>query len=294
MARPTRRRRPLPNRQILKTTKACGHLAHSDLQGCEVDHGSVALISFFVAGGDPSECFEAAEEVLDKVPPAIGVEVAIDLLLSVRFGRDHRYRASFAQLSPQPVNIEGLVPKEHIEFDVLDQRFHSDQVMGLTWNQNKARQVSQRIYQRHDLRGQTAARPSDRLTMSPPLAPVPCWWTRTIVPSIMAYSKSRSPDNRSNRRSKTPFSAHLRKRRKLEFQLPKLAGKSRHGAPVPAIHKTASRNLRLSAADRPRSPTLPGSKGRTRSHCSSLNPCRSKMASPSPVLNPIHAKKGIP
>jgi hypothetical protein len=76
--------------------------------------------------------------------------------------------------------------------------------------------------------------------------------------------------------------------------LPKLSGKSLHGAPVPAIHKTASRNLRLSAAERPRSPTLPGSTGRTRSHCSSLNPCRSKMALPSPVLNPIRAEKGIP
>jgi hypothetical protein len=175
--------------------------------------------------------------------PAVGVEVAVDLLLPVRFGRDHRYRASFVHFGSQPVGVESLVPEEHIEFDVLDQRFHPDEVVALARQQNETNQVSQCIYQRDDLRGQSTAGPSDRLTMSPPLAPVRCWWTRTIVPSIMAYSKSGSPDNRSKRRSKTPFTAHRRKRRKFEFQLPKLSGKSRHGAPVAAIHKTASRNL---------------------------------------------------
>jgi hypothetical protein len=100
--------------------KACGHLSHGDLQSCKVDHSSVALIGFLVSGGDPPECFEAAEEVLDEVPPAISVKVAFDLLLSVRFGRDHRYSASFVQLGSQPVCVESLVSKEHIEFDVLD------------------------------------------------------------------------------------------------------------------------------------------------------------------------------
>src|SRR5271166_1469867 len=27
------------------------------------------------------------------------------------------------------------------------------------------------------------------------MAPAPCWWTRTIVPSMLAYSKSGSPEN---------------------------------------------------------------------------------------------------
>src|SRR5215203_3337172 len=47
-----------------------------------------------------------------------------------------------------------------------------------------------RIHQGHDFGGQAATRASDGLTTSPPLAPVPCWWTRMIVPSISAYSKS--------------------------------------------------------------------------------------------------------
>ena len=274
--------------------KACGHLSYGNLQRRDIDHGSVALVSFLIAGGDAPECFELAEEVFHEVSPAVGVEVAVDLLLPVRFGRDYRYRASCVEFSSQPVGVERLVSKEPIEFDILDERFNSNEIVALARQENETNQVSQCIDQRDDLCGQSAARTSDRLTMSPPLAPVPCWWTRTIVPSIMAYSKSGSPDNCSNKRSKTPFTAHLRNRRKLEFQLPKVAGKSRHGAPVPASHKTASRNLRLSAAERPLSPTLPGSNGLTRSHCSSLNPCRSNLALPSPVLNPILPKKGIP
>ncbi len=75
--------------------KACGHLAHCDFQCREVDHGAIALVCFLVSCSDTPECFQAAEEVLDQVPPAIGMEVAIDLLFPVRFGRDHHYGASF-------------------------------------------------------------------------------------------------------------------------------------------------------------------------------------------------------
>jgi hypothetical protein len=36
------------------------------------------------------------------------------------------------------------------------------------------------------------SRAPDGLILSPPFAPVPCWWTRTMVPSIRAYSKCNS------------------------------------------------------------------------------------------------------
>ena len=59
---------------------------------------------------------------------------------------------------------------------------------------------------------QAAARPADGLALSPPFAPVPCWWTRTMAPSTMAYSKSGSPDRRSNTRSNTALAAQRRTR----------------------------------------------------------------------------------
>ena len=97
------------------------------------------------------------KKFFDEVPPAIRVEVAVDLLLPARFGRDHRYRASLAKFGTQPVSVKRLISKEHAEFHVVDKRFHSNEIMALTRQQNKSCQVSKRIHQRYDLGGQTAA-----------------------------------------------------------------------------------------------------------------------------------------
>lgn len=101
-----------------------------------------------------------------------------------------------------------------------------------------------------------------------------------MVPSMSTYSKSASTGKTLNTRSKTPFLAHLRKRWKTEFHNPNSSSKSRHGAPVRAIHRTASRNSRLSVADRPGSPSLPGSSDATRAHCESLRILRTMRPSP--------------
>lgn len=42
--------------------------------------------------------------------------------------------------------------------------------------------------------------------LSPTFAPAECWWARTIVESIITYSKSGSPDSARNIRSQTPVS----------------------------------------------------------------------------------------
>jgi hypothetical protein len=176
----------------------------------------------------------------------------------------------------------------------LDKRLDADAVMPLTGQENEAGQIAQRVDQGHDLGRQAAARSADGLILRPPFAPVPCWWTRTIVPSMMAYSKSGSPDKLLKILSNTPFIAHLRKRLKTEFQCPNAACRSRHGDPVRATQSIASKNSRLSAPVRPGSPGLPGSSGATRSHCSSLKTLRSKAGLRFPTLNPISRPSGIP
>jgi hypothetical protein len=75
---------------------------------------------------------------------------------------------------------------------------------------------------------------------------------------------------------KTPFLDQRRKRRNALFQHPKQTGKSRQGAPVRTIHKTASTNSRLLAAVRPGSLFLPGKIGAIFSNWASLNRNRSK------------------
>src|SRR3954470_19613662 len=110
----------------------------------------------------------------------------------------------------------------------------------------------------------------------PPRAPVPCWCTRTIVPSTITASKSASADKASKILPKTPSRLHRRNLRKTEFHFPKDSGRSRHGAPTRTIQRTASRKSRLSAADLPGSPALPGTCGAIRSHWSSRRTIRSK------------------
>src|SRR5260370_32587412 len=182
-----------------------------------------------------------------------------------------------------PFVVEALVADQRTDGEAMEQRLRADTVMTLSRQEDATCKVAQRIDQRHDLGRPPAAGASDGLILSPPFAPVPCWWTRMMVPSIRAYSKSGSPDKASKSRLKTPFKAHRRKRLNVEFQFPKISGRSRQGPPTRAIHKTASRNRRLSAPDRPGSPTLPGRCGAARSHCSSLKIRRFKASS---ILEP--------
>src|SRR6266566_6868749 len=115
-----------------------------------------------------------------------------------------------------------------------------------------------------------------------------------IVPSIIAYSKSGSPDSTLKIFSKTPLSAQRRNRFQTENHLPKYAGRSRQGEPVRAIHKTPSRNRRLSSPERPGSPFFPGTSGAIRPHCSSFNIRRIKADLHFSALNPIPTSVGIP
>src|SRR6476469_788650 len=196
-----------------------------------MDHGGEAFVGFLITRGDASEGLELTEEVFDQMAPAVHMEVAGDGLLAVCLGRDDRLRTAIVQLGAQPVDIEGLVGQERQDLDILDERLDADAVMTLTGQENEAGQIAERVDQGHDLARQAAARSADGLISSPPFAPVPCWWTRTIVPSMMAYSKSGSPDKLLKILSNTPFIAHLRKRLKTEFQCPNASCRSRHGDP---------------------------------------------------------------
>src|SRR3712207_455540 len=252
-----------------------------------MDHSREARVGFVVARRNPSEALQLAKEVLDQVTPAVHGKIALDAPPAARLGRNHRNRAPVIQLGSQPIIVKRLVGDQRRDLGLTKQRRNRDAVVPLTRHKDKAHQIAKRVHQRHDLARQTATRAADRLILSPPFAPVPCWWTRTIVASMIAYSKSGSSERCLKTSSKTPFRAHRRKRLKTEFQLPNLSWRSRQGAPVRAIHSTASRKSRLLSPERPGSPTLPGSRGATRCHCSSLRTLRSKAGLRFPALKPI-------
>jgi len=82
----------------------------------------------------------------------------------------HSRSASCQQPGPcsSPKTVESLVGQEHVEFDVLDQGRYADEVVPLPRQENEAGEIAERIDQRDNLGCQAAARPADRLTMSPP------------------------------------------------------------------------------------------------------------------------------
>src|ERR1700744_4344701 len=130
--------------------------------------------------------------------PFIHFEIARDRVRAVGLGGNNGDGASLGELGAQSIVVEGLVGEQCAERDIADQWVDSHAVMPLPRQENEARQIAERIDEREYLSRQPSTRSADRLILSPPFAPVPCWWTRTIVPSIMAYSKSGSPDNAWN------------------------------------------------------------------------------------------------
>src|SRR3954462_6078152 len=84
-----------------------------------------------------------------------------------------------------------------------------------------------------DFGAQPSARASDGLILTPFLrAPALCWWARTMVESIIAYSLSASSDRWLKTLSQTPLFAHRLKRVWIVSGSPNRSGKSRHGMPA--------------------------------------------------------------
>ena len=92
----------------------------------------------------------------------------------------------------------------------------------------------------------------------PPLAPAAWGWTLQWLASIISHSSSGSSIRMSSSFSQIPASRHRIKRRCVLLHPPRSGGKSRHGAPVRKIQKTALMNKRLSFATPPYTPSRPG------------------------------------
>ena len=114
---------------------------------------------------------------------------------------------SFIQFIAQVIGVKRLISQKCAKRQTFNQRRHTNDLTVLAGQQRKPHQITQRIGQRQDLRAQAAFRTADGLILSPPFAPLALGCVLIIVPSIMAYSKSGSPDTSSKIRSKTPVCA---------------------------------------------------------------------------------------
>ena len=108
--------------------------------------------------------------------------------------RDHRGLARGGQrLKDARVGVERLVGDQRVGLHRGQQVVGPFQVVCLAAGQEEADRVAQRVDQGVDLGAQPAARASDRLVLAGFFsAPALCWWARTMVLSIIAYSLSAS------------------------------------------------------------------------------------------------------
>jgi len=135
----------------------------------------IADVGLFVSCCDSAEFFDLCEEILDQMPPAVDGEVTWYRMLAVRLGRDHGGGAPGIQFGTDPVDVERLVRKKGLERDPFDQRFDTNAVVALPWQENEARQISQGIDEGDNLGGQSSLRTPDGLILSPPFAPLAFW-----------------------------------------------------------------------------------------------------------------------
>lgn len=132
------------------------------------------MIGLVVSCGDAAIVLDRAEEVFDEMTPSIHGEIARDVPLAIGFWRNDGQSAALVEFAAKPIVVEALVADQRPDFDVIEQGFDANAIVALTRQENKARQIAQRVDQSDDLGRQAAARTPDRLILSPPFAPVPC------------------------------------------------------------------------------------------------------------------------
>ncbi len=122
--------------------------------------------------------------------PFVSSLVELRREFAIGFRGNNRGDAPLKQVIAQPVSIKGAICQQVTSRQVLQQGSGFAQVMGLSRHQAEIDEVSKGIGQGQYLGGYSASGTANGLAESPPFAPWPERWTLTMVPSIMAYSKS--------------------------------------------------------------------------------------------------------
>src|ERR1700733_1113148 len=157
----------------LSRTKGLSSIEPNDA-GDELDGGEEVPSGLLVSGGDRTKLLDLGEEVLDQMARRIERSVVVARRGPVGPWRDHRGLTSGRQrLKYARVGVERLVGDQHISLHGGQQAVSPNQGV--------------------DLGAQSAARASDCLILASFFwAPALCWWARTMVLSIIAYSLSAS------------------------------------------------------------------------------------------------------
>src|SRR4051812_7640050 len=190
--------------------------------------------SFVVAGRDRPVLLQLREEVLDQVAGLVQLLVVAARVPAVGLGRAHGRLAGLRERPEHALpGVERLVGDQSVRGQARQQRVGALEVVRLPGREGEPGRVAERVDQGVDLGAQAAPAAPDGLVAAPFLvAPALCWWARTTVLSIMAYSLSASPAKCLRILSQTPVLAQRQKRVWTFFQAPNRSGRSRHGMPA--------------------------------------------------------------
>src|SRR4051794_12058697 len=224
-----------------------------------------------VPRGDPAILLDQADEPLDLLALLAQMLVIITRPPPFFLRRAPRVAPLPLRRPHDRIAVVSLVEDVGPRLMPADQRPGLHDVGLLTRRQDEIDRVAQGIDGDVDLGRESAPRAAQRLiSVYPPFtAPAACWCARTTVLSMIIHSRSGSR-GASKTRSRAPFLAQRSNRFQAEPRGPNRSGRSRQGAPVLAIQRTALTNRRLSLAVTPGSPAWPGRKSLMRSRWSSV------------------------
>ena len=187
-----------------------------------------------VARGNGTVLLEPGKKVLNQVALLVQVPVVAARLLAVAARGDHdSFAFALQRLDQALLCVVGFISDNAISLGVLKQDVRPFKIMALPGREVKTGRIAQGIDCGVNLRAQTASAAPDSLFLRiPPFAPALCWWARTMVESIMAYSLSASCANASKTRCQTPVLLQREWRVCTTRKSPKCSGKSRQGMPA--------------------------------------------------------------
>jgi len=128
-----------------------------------VNASEESLGELVVSSGDGPELLERVEEAFDQIALAAEREIARARGFSVGFGWDNRGDRSIVQGGDEGVRVEGLVGDQGAGIDGFDQRFGASEIMILAQAEHYLDRIAERIDERVDLCGQSAAGSADGL-----------------------------------------------------------------------------------------------------------------------------------
>ena len=133
------------------------------------------LGEFVVASGDGPKMLEQVEEALDEIAFAVEDEIARTRGCSVGFGWDDGDNRSLGEGGDEGVGVEGLVGDQGAGAGGCDQRFGASQIVILARAEHHLDGIAERIDERVNLGGQSAAGSADGLRAAFFWAPALCW-----------------------------------------------------------------------------------------------------------------------